>query len=456
MARSALPSTWTNPSVLRLIATGDDPIECVIGKARSLVLQAADAGWSGPPFDPIALCKILRIDVLPSQDVDDARTVPVGDDAVRIEFNPLRPRGRLRFSVAHELAHTLFPDCAEQVRNRVAQEDMRGDEWQLEMLCNIAAAEIIMPAGHFANLKDESLDVDHLMDLRKKYDVSTEAVFLRAIRLTETDCLMFAASRNEEDGGKDGYTIDYAMRSRNASASLSRGSRLPKATVVSECTAIGFTAKGLETWSGVGSVMVECVGVPPYPGSRYPRVVGLIRPSNGNSVSTSMIQYLRGDALEPRGDGDRVVAHIVNDKTPNWGGGFALAVRKRYPGVQEDFQAWVSADRSQLHLGSVRFAKANAALTIASMVAQHGYGPSPTPRLRYQALATCLETLATFAIKGSRPVHMPRIGCGNAGGTWDVVSTLIDEIVCSKGIPVTVYDVPDAPTPSRGLFAAAE
>src|SRR4051812_30067239 len=131
MGRSVPPATWTNPSVLKMIGKGEDPIDRVTAKARSLVLQAADAGWSGPPFDPISLCKLLKINVLPSQDVDDARTVPVGESAVRIEFNPLRPRGRLRFSVAHEVAHTLFPDCAEQVRNRVAQEDIRGDEWQL-------------------------------------------------------------------------------------------------------------------------------------------------------------------------------------------------------------------------------------------------------------------------------------------------------------------------------------
>jgi hypothetical protein len=63
-----------------------------------------------------------------------------------------------------------------------------------------------------------------------------------------------------------------------------------------------------------------------------------------------------------------------------------------------------------------------------------------------------LDSLAAFALEGSRSVHMPRIGCGNAGGIWDVVGTLIDEIVCSKGVPVTVYDVPDAPQPNRGLF----
>ena len=68
-------------------------------------------------------------------------------DAGRIEYNPNRPRERRRYSVAHEIAHTLFPDCAKRVRHRGSHHGKRpgSDDWQLEALCNIAAAEILMP-----------------------------------------------------------------------------------------------------------------------------------------------------------------------------------------------------------------------------------------------------------------------------------------------------------------------
>ena len=39
-------------------------------------------------------------------------------------------------------------------------------------------------------------------------------------------------------------------------------------------------------------------------------------------------------------------------------------------------------------------------------------------------------------------VHMPRIGCGEAGGDWNIVSEMIDEALCRESIPVTVYDLP--------------
>jgi len=91
---------------------------------------------------PFQLADLLGIDAVPKHDVDDARTVPVGRSGFRIEFNPARPRGRLRHSIAHVIAHTLLPDCAEQVRHRLKRESLNVDEWQLEGLCNLAAAEI--------------------------------------------------------------------------------------------------------------------------------------------------------------------------------------------------------------------------------------------------------------------------------------------------------------------------
>jgi hypothetical protein len=48
---------WSNTSV-RLLAGRDDPLETVLKRARETVLRAMDQGWSGPPFDPIALSRV--------------------------------------------------------------------------------------------------------------------------------------------------------------------------------------------------------------------------------------------------------------------------------------------------------------------------------------------------------------------------------------------------------------
>ena len=53
----------------------------------------------------------------PNAAVADARVFWV-NGRFEIEYNPHRPRGRVNFSIAHEIAHTFFEDCAEEVRNR--------------------------------------------------------------------------------------------------------------------------------------------------------------------------------------------------------------------------------------------------------------------------------------------------------------------------------------------------
>jgi len=93
---------WTNESVLAF--AGDrDPLEAVEQAAHDVLFQAVESGWEGPPFDPFELARILGIEVLPRDELRDARTVPVGGGGVAIEYNPTRPRHRLRFSLAHEI-----------------------------------------------------------------------------------------------------------------------------------------------------------------------------------------------------------------------------------------------------------------------------------------------------------------------------------------------------------------
>src|SRR5262249_44551408 len=96
---------------------------------------AADSGLEGPPFDPFALAEMLGLALRAPPAVADARVnaetvgvrrtpdaplsgfVPAGVPLV-VEYNPTRPHGRMRYNVAHEVAHALFPDVAEAARQR--------------------------------------------------------------------------------------------------------------------------------------------------------------------------------------------------------------------------------------------------------------------------------------------------------------------------------------------------
>lgn len=444
---------WTNRSVLAF-SKGGDPVGAIVAKARSLTFQAFESGWSGPPYDPFALADLMGIEVQPCQSVADARTVPAGSDKVRIEFNPNRPPARVNYSIAHELGHTLFPDCAQMVRNRARHSGASKDEWQLEALCNIAAAEILMPIG---TLSTAELDptVDHLLELRKNFAVSSEAVLLRILKLTGKRCFAVAA-RRDPDSPQGRYKVDYAVGSFAWPAQIANGFVLPTETILSQCTAIGFTAKGHEEWlGGRGEWRVEAVGIPPYPGHIYPRVIAIVRPREDASSRPEGITYLKGDATSPRGSGYRILAQIVNDRGIVWGAGFARAVRQRWPKAQEDFASWAVHERRDFQLGNVHFFPINDSLVLGNLIAQHGFKPSSTPKIRYGALENCLLKLADFAMCRSAEVHMPRIGTGEAGGAWEIVSEILEETLCRKGIRVTVYDLPSPkgkPTPKQPIL----
>lgn len=437
---------WTNRSVLEM-AEGEDPVAAITRLSQKLIRTAMDAGWSGPPFDPIHLAQLLKIPVVPRDEVRDARIVPVGADGFRIEFNPSQPRFRVRYSLAHELAHTLFPDCGKAIRNRARPGDRRGDEWQLEALCNIGAAEILMPAGTEADLHESVAAVD-LVGLQKKYEVSTETLLIRIAKTSAAACAAFCASKAEHQISGRHYVLDYIVGSPTWTTPIGHGDQVPADSAVSECTAIGFTSKGDELWRR-HPVHVECVALPSYPGALVPRVAGLLLARGAEAEPNPFdVREVRGDATQPRGEGHRIIAHVVNDATPNWGGaGFAAAIAARFPSVQDEFRSWVQEDRARLRLGNTHISEVDASLSVFHMVAQKGYGPSPKPRIRYLALQECLERLSEVAQSRNASVHMPLIGTGQAGGSWKVVRDMLLELVCAQRLSVTAYVPPNRERP---------
>jgi hypothetical protein len=453
------PSKWTNASVLLL--SGDrDPVAVITEKARATVLTALDNGWTGPPFDPIALADLLKLEVVPTETVRDARTVPLGKGGVRIEFNPSRPRGRMRYSLAHEIAHTFFPDCAERARERAPHGQSEGDDWQLEALCNIAAAELLMPFGSLSSLATARPDIDLLLADQRRFDVSTEALFIRAARGSEEACAMFCASRTGEEQESRQYRLDYVIGSHAwSSPVVRRGTTLPANSVVADCSAIGFTARADESWGpddGSAQLHLECVGIPPYPSQRIPRVIGMLWQAGADTLDPNpSISYVRGDATLPRGDGPKMIVQVVNDSTPNWGGsGFASALRTRFPQTQSDFKDWWEKHPSgKARLGETRVVHGEGAIWSASIVAQRGYGPSTSPRIRYSALQSGLEYVTRMAKECGATVHMPRIGCGQAGGSWHVVEGLIRETLAAAGVHTIVYDPPE---PTKAFSSSSD
>ena len=79
------------------------------------------------------------------------------------------------------------------------------------------------------------------------------------------------------------------------------------------------------------------------------------------------------------------------------------------------------------------------------MLAQAGFGPREGKRrLRIHALQKALRSVAELAQQEGAEVHMPPIGTGQGGAEWPTVRDLVLEEVVSRGVPVTVYVLPEA------------
>ena len=120
-----------------------------------------------------------------------------------------------------------------------------------------------------------------------------------------------------------------------------------------------------------------------------------------------------------------------------------MSLKNKWPAAQESFREWVGA-RRRPSLGEAHFCQVAENIEVASLVCQHGYGPSSRgPRLRYAALESALTAVAEHAKLVNASVHMPRIGCGQAGGSWAVVEELVATSLAATNARVTVYDPPD-------------
>jgi len=153
------------------------------------------------------------------------------------------------------------------------------------------------------------------------------------------------------------------------------------------------------------------------------------------------IDYIKGDATCPQAKGVKIIAHICNDRG-GWGKGFVLAISRRWSKPEEAYRQWFSErNQNDFGLGAVQLVQVEEYVWVANMVAQHGMqGNSRTPPIRYEAVEECLGKVAQKAQELGASVHMPRIGCGLAGGKWELIEPLIKKTLCEKGVPVTVYD----------------
>jgi hypothetical protein len=165
---------------------------------------------------------------------------------------------------------------------------------------------------------------------------------------------------------------------------------------------------------------------------------------------TATLTYVQGDAIAGAVTANsrssphewHALAHGCND-VGAWGAGFTAALDKRDPTIGYAFRKF---GPRQLGAVSIDWLDWGTGVTVANLITQHGVGVRPGHPIpfRYHALGVALRHLATAACRGYAPaavVHMPRIGCGLAGATWEQVEPFVREHLVDAGLSVVVYDL---------------
>lgn len=154
------------------------------------------------------------------------------------------------------------------------------------------------------------------------------------------------------------------------------------------------------------------------------------------------ITYIQGDATKPVTRGNIIIAHVVNN-VGAYGAGFSGALERAYPGCRDFFKSTHPIPGVTVFQPVSGNYHDDNAVCIAHMFAQDGLiGPDNWRPIRYDWLETCLDRLGHETEYTDSYVHMPRIGCGLAGGKWNEVEDLINKSSLAKSY-VYVYDLPE-------------
>ena len=150
-----------------------------------------------------------------------------------------------------------------------------------------------------------------------------------------------------------------------------------------------------------------------------------------------IIKYLKGDATQPIGN-EGIICHVNND-VGGWGSGFVMALSKKWYQPQEEYQRLSTNKRK---VGNVQFVTVDNNLIVANMIAQNGlrFNEFDVPAVNYAAIKVCMERVCKMADSMNLNVHMPRIGAGLSGGSWDIVEFILLKVLRNHRCDIYVYD----------------
>jgi len=222
----------------------------------------------GPPFCPFALADLegIIVEKAPCDIRSDGRIFSKGAQ-VYIQYSDGQSEERTRFTIFHELAHTLFGDCYKRERRRSASEKA---EREFENLCNTAASEFLFPLEEFmADMGKGRLGAAKVRDLAVRYKASVDATARRYVGLfAGPACVLFAEYREPGPRTVVSLFAQYAVPNEKFTARFYKGFKINSKSVANRAykdqIAVGARSEGWNMGGKWNKFQVEAIPLPKF------------------------------------------------------------------------------------------------------------------------------------------------------------------------------------------------
>lgn len=148
--------------------------------------------------------------------------------------------------------------------------------------------------------------------------------------------------------------------------------------------------------------------------------------------------YIKGDITETT---IRNIAHGVNCQNA-MGSGVAKALFTKWSEVKKQYHEFIANKSKMMNFTDISLLGQIQAVGIIgdgkwvfNCFTQRFYGRDPVKYVNYEAIYECFKSIADTRI---RELAIPKIGCGLAGGNWNIVEQIINDAV-GDNIDITVY-----------------
>jgi Zn-dependent peptidase ImmA (M78 family) len=156
------------------------PEELVVRLCEELL---EEAGVS-VPVDVRMLASFRGISTISQVDQAEAGCIFCAGERLLVHIRVSDSPERQRFTICHEILHTYFPGFREERRRRTDTTVGAYDRNQLEeYLCDLGAAELLLPRQLFLATLPAQPYIDDVLDLAATFTASLEATALRIVNL---------------------------------------------------------------------------------------------------------------------------------------------------------------------------------------------------------------------------------------------------------------------------------